>query len=234
MQIALISSGHVLLEDVPGTGKILIAKAMAKSLDTSFKRIQFTPHILPSDLSGINFFNQKESRFKFRARPIFSNIIFIIYPMVLHRGILYVKLPPDEVFPETACWYGLGTYFISYFVFNFVNKLEPYVPFISWMGVISVAVYIFRANTLLIKSIVYSTDKKSISFSVIRYNRIAIALIFAIIFALSGISIVKETIVITIVCTAVFVLSIFTVVSVVKILSSVFGTLRRKNGMWDL
>ncbi|WP_265446767.1 AAA family ATPase [Acetivibrio straminisolvens] len=75
LQIALISSGHVLLEDVPGTGKTLIAKAMAKSLDTSFKRIQFTPDLLPSDLSGINFFNQKESRFEFRPGPIFSNIL---------------------------------------------------------------------------------------------------------------------------------------------------------------
>lgn len=75
LQIALISSGHVLLEDVPGTGKTLIAKAMAKSLDTSFKRIQFTPDLLPSDLSGINFFNQKESKFQFRPGPIFSNIL---------------------------------------------------------------------------------------------------------------------------------------------------------------
>lgn len=60
LQVSLICSGHVLLEDVPGTGKTLLEKAMSKSLDTSFKRIQFTPDLLPTDLSGINFYNQKD------------------------------------------------------------------------------------------------------------------------------------------------------------------------------
>jgi len=73
--VALISSGHVLLEDVPGTGKTLMAKAMAKSLNGSFRRIQFTPDLLPSDLSGINYFNQKESEFQFRPGPLFANIL---------------------------------------------------------------------------------------------------------------------------------------------------------------
>ncbi|MDB5054347.1 MAG: ATPase associated with various cellular 3 [Bacilli bacterium] len=73
--IALITSSHVLLEDVPGTGKTLLAKAMAKSLDATFKRIQFTPDLLPSDLTGINFFNQKQSAFEFRPGPIFSHIL---------------------------------------------------------------------------------------------------------------------------------------------------------------
>jgi MoxR-like ATPase len=73
--IALISSGHVLLEDVPGMGKTLLAKCMAKSLDCAFKRIQFTPDLLPSDLSGINYFNQKVSEFEFRPGPIFTNIL---------------------------------------------------------------------------------------------------------------------------------------------------------------
>lgn len=73
--VALISSGHVLLEDVPGTGKTLLAKSMAKSLDSSFKRIQFTPDLLPTDISGINFYNQKNGEFEFHPGPIFSNII---------------------------------------------------------------------------------------------------------------------------------------------------------------
>lgn len=73
--VAIISSGHVLLEDVPGMGKTLLAKAVAKSLDCSFKRIQFTPDLLPSDLTGINYFNQKTSEFQFRPGPVFSNIL---------------------------------------------------------------------------------------------------------------------------------------------------------------
>ncbi|GIN70683.1 ATPase [Bacillus sp. J14TS2] len=73
--VALISSGHVLLEDVPGTGKTLTAKTLAKSLACSFKRIQFTPDLLPSDVTGIHFYNQKIGEFEFRPGPIFTNIV---------------------------------------------------------------------------------------------------------------------------------------------------------------
>lgn len=73
--IGLITSGHVLLEDVPGTGKTLLAKSLAKSLTLHFKRIQFTPDLLPSDLSGIHFYNQKLSEFEFRAGPLFTNLL---------------------------------------------------------------------------------------------------------------------------------------------------------------
>jgi MoxR-like ATPase len=73
--IAMITSGHVLLEDVPGTGKTLLAKALAGSLNCGFKRIQFTPDLLPSDLSGINFYNQKSAEFEFRPGPLFTNIL---------------------------------------------------------------------------------------------------------------------------------------------------------------
>lgn len=73
--IALITNGHVLLEDVPGTGKTLLAKSLASSLSLQFKRIQFTPDLLPSDLSGIQYYNQKSGEFEFRAGPIFSNIL---------------------------------------------------------------------------------------------------------------------------------------------------------------
>lgn len=70
-----ICSGHVLLEDVPGTGKTMLLRSFAKTMGTGFKRIQFTPDLLPSDLTGINFYNQHSGNFEFRPGPLFSNII---------------------------------------------------------------------------------------------------------------------------------------------------------------
>ena len=72
---ALLADGHMLLDDVPGTGKTMLAKSLAKSIGTEFRRVQFTPDLLPSDLTGINFFNQKESEFTFRQGPVFTNIL---------------------------------------------------------------------------------------------------------------------------------------------------------------
>ncbi|MDP6455356.1 MAG: AAA family ATPase, partial [SAR202 cluster bacterium] len=73
--IALLCKGHVLIEDVPGIGKTTMAKALAQSLGCTFNRIQFTPDLMPTDVLGVNFYNQKVGEFEFRAGPIFSQIL---------------------------------------------------------------------------------------------------------------------------------------------------------------
>lgn len=73
--IALLCEGHVLLEDVPGVGKTTLAKAIARSLGCSFRRIQFTPDLMPSDITGIHFYNQKSGEFQFREGPLFAQVI---------------------------------------------------------------------------------------------------------------------------------------------------------------
>jgi MoxR-like ATPase len=73
--VSFICGGHILLEDVPGLGKTMLVKAFAKSVGYDFKRIQFTPDLLPSDLTGINFYNQKIGDFQFKPGPLFANII---------------------------------------------------------------------------------------------------------------------------------------------------------------
>jgi MoxR-like ATPase len=75
--VALLSDGHVLLEDVPGVGKTLLAKALARSLDLSFQRIQGTPDLLPGDLTGVTYFDQRSSTFVFRPGPLFSHVVLV-------------------------------------------------------------------------------------------------------------------------------------------------------------
>lgn len=75
IMVSMLCSGHVLLEDMPGLGKTVMAKSLAKSVNGHFNRIQFTPDLLPSDVSGINFFNQKAGDFQFRKGPVFCHIL---------------------------------------------------------------------------------------------------------------------------------------------------------------
>lgn len=73
--VALLCEGHVLIEDVPGVGKTTLARAVARSIGGQFRRIQFTPDLLPSDISGISYYNQKLGEFQFRPGPVFANIL---------------------------------------------------------------------------------------------------------------------------------------------------------------
>lgn len=75
LMVALLCEGHVLIEDVPGIGKTTLAKSLARSLNCDFQRIQFTPDLLPSDITGITFFNQKKGEFEFRPGPLLSQIV---------------------------------------------------------------------------------------------------------------------------------------------------------------
>jgi MoxR-like ATPase len=73
--VCLVSEGHLLIEDVPGVGKTMLAKSMARSIDCSFRRIQFTPDLLPTDVTGVNVFNQERGDFEFKPGAIFANIV---------------------------------------------------------------------------------------------------------------------------------------------------------------
>src|SRR6187549_1320496 len=73
--VALLCGGHLLIEDVPGTGKTVLAKAIARSMGCSFRRIQFTPDLLPTDVTGLSIFNQKTQEFEYRPGPIMAQIV---------------------------------------------------------------------------------------------------------------------------------------------------------------
>jgi MoxR-like ATPase len=75
--LCLVSEGHVILEDFPGVGKTMLAKALARSLDVSFSRMQFTPDLLPSDVTGVNVFDQRSNEFEFRPGPVFANLLLV-------------------------------------------------------------------------------------------------------------------------------------------------------------
>ena len=75
--LCLLAEGHLIIEDFPGVGKTMLAKALARSLDLEFSRLQFTPDLLPSDVTGVNVFNQRTNEFEFRAGPVFANVLLV-------------------------------------------------------------------------------------------------------------------------------------------------------------
>ena len=75
--LSLVAEGHLIIEDLPGVGKTTLAKALSRSVDVTFSRLQFTPDLLPSDITGVNVFNQATNEFEFRAGPVFANLLLV-------------------------------------------------------------------------------------------------------------------------------------------------------------
>jgi MoxR-like ATPases len=119
----IIAGGHILIEDVPGVGKTTLVKALARTIDLSYSRIQFTPDLLPSDIIGVSIFNQRDMQFEFRRGPIFSNIVLADE---INRTSPKTQSALLEVMEENQVSEGVATFTLEkpFFVLATQNPIE--------------------------------------------------------------------------------------------------------------
>ncbi|MDP4089500.1 MAG: MoxR family ATPase [Bacillota bacterium] len=119
----IVAGGHILIEDVPGVGKTTLVKALARTIDLSYNRIQFTPDLLPSDITGISIFNQREMQFEFRKGPIFANVVLADE---INRTSPKTQSALLEVMEENQVSEGINTFKLAqpFFVLATQNPIE--------------------------------------------------------------------------------------------------------------